>query len=643
MTEWMFATTNAHGSKIPAPSCDSKGGRPRLLPGRGVGSVRLLALAGPLLALAALQACGGGSDGPASAVLQPSAATCAALQGKTIAAANIGTSNGASLKSGDAHIASAQLIAAAALSVTPAGVLTPAAPEYCQVNGQIDPLDPAAQKIGFQVNLPTVWNNKSMQLGGGGFNGILITGLGQVGGVVAPPTAETPLHRGYMTLGTDGGHVNALGRGSPKNYDFGTNDEMLRNFAFESYKKVHDLGIQLALSYYGSAPKTAYYTGTSEGGREGLAMAQRYPLDFDGIYANSAVINWTGLFNALVRTGQQSLRSKNPSTGVYEAYLNTAETNLLYQTVLAACDADDGIVDGVVGSYLTCQQKADSAILSKMCLGGVYKGDATCFSQKQVEGISLTHADTTFAYPLANGITTYPGWGYGGESNSYSLKTGTTPGANFAEAGASFDVNYGFGYAKYFIAGDGTFDVVNNYSPNLFVPRIQQVSALMDMTDPDLTPFFAHGGKLIVHDCTGDYAQSPSSGFFYYSAMVAKFGVPALDRSARLYVTPSANHGCGNTVASAAGTPNGINADGAQTSAGTVNGMPTQTDWLPILESWVEGGNAPANQVSTSISTATLPFTVLATKPICVYPLYPKYVSGAAQSASSYVCAAAGS
>lgn len=591
--------------------------------------------------LTALGGCGGGGD---TSTVPPSAASCTALQGRAISGSAIGTKNGAALRSGDALLSKATYVPGSPLSVTASGVVTPALPESCQITGQIAPVDPSAQSIGFQINLPTVWNGKSLQIGGGGFNGVLITAIGQVGDTrVAPPAADTPLNRGYMTLGTDSGHVNTLGPLSPKNYDFASNDEMLRNFASESYKKVHDLGIEVSQIYYGSVPKVAYYTGTSEGGREAMAMVQRFPLDFQGVYSNSPVIYWTGLFNAMIRSSQQLLRSKDPS-GVYQAYLNAAEIKLLYTTVLSACDADDGIVDGVVGSYLTCQPKADAALAARRCPGGTYVGDGTCFSQKQLDEINLTHSPMTLPFQLANGVTTYPGWSYGGESitggasNSYALKTGAIAGADFGQTGAAFDTSYGYGYAKYFIAQSNTLDVTNAFDPSAFSSRIQQVSTLMDFTNPDISVFLKAGGKLIMQECSGDYAQSPYAGFLYYQSLLDKFGKTAVDASVRLYVTPSANHGCDNTIVSAAGSANGVNVDGAQTSAGTLSGMPTKTDWLPILESWVERGAAPGTQVDTTIWTSQQPFTVLATKPICTYPLFPKYIGGRAELSTSYTC-----
>ena len=196
-------------------------------------------------------------------------------------------------------IESATLVAPSALAVRPEGAVRAAAarsgdrrprcPEHCQVVGAIAPVDPKAPPIRFQVNLPTQWNGNSLQYGGGGFNGVLITGLALTPS--ARPDRPAPLARGYVTYGTDSGHQNAP---NVPLQAFALNDEALVNFAHASYKKVRDVAVELMKRRYGAAPKKLYFFGSSEGGREGITMAQRYPADFDGIFSRVPVINWVG-------------------------------------------------------------------------------------------------------------------------------------------------------------------------------------------------------------------------------------------------------------------------------------------------------------------------------------------------------------
>jgi len=137
-----------------------------------------------------------------------------------------------------------------------------------------------------------------VQYGGGGFNGTLINALSMI--PAAPFDQPVPLSQGYVTYGTDSGHQNKPGE-PPQT--FALNDEALTNFAHASYKKVRDVAVEVMKRGYGQAPEKLYFVGSSEGGREGLTMAQRYPQDFDGIFSRVPVIHWTGLQHAGLRDG----------------------------------------------------------------------------------------------------------------------------------------------------------------------------------------------------------------------------------------------------------------------------------------------------------------------------------------------------
>src|SRR5688572_26859778 len=278
------------------------------------------------------------------------------------------------LPTSGATIDSATLIAPSALAVaergpTPAATVTPAAPEYCRVLGRIAPIDSSAPPILFQVNLPTQWNGRSVQYGGGGFNGVLITGLGLV--PAAPYDKPSPLAQGYVTVGTDSGHQNQPGQ--PPQV-FALNDEALVNFAHASYKKVRDVAVALTQRAYGHAPQKLYFMGSSEGGREALTMAQRYPQDFDGIFSRVPVINWTGL---------QHAGTRNSIATFGEGWLRPAQVQLVHNAVLASCDTTDGVADGIVSNPVACLQRFDPASLR--CAAGT-SGD-NCLNDAQVQAV----------------------------------------------------------------------------------------------------------------------------------------------------------------------------------------------------------------------------------------------------------------
>src|SRR2546427_4306641 len=157
--------------------------------------------------------------------------------------------------------------------------------EFCKVLGSIRPVDPTAPDIKFEVNLPGNWNNRMLQMGGGGFDGTLVTGLGGVSN--QPPSAPTPLALGYVTLGSDSGHEGAGGFDAA----FALNDEALANFGHLQIKKTHDAAMYLIKAHYGSLPQHSYFAGASQGGHEGFVAAQKYPADFDGVIAQYPAYN----------------------------------------------------------------------------------------------------------------------------------------------------------------------------------------------------------------------------------------------------------------------------------------------------------------------------------------------------------------
>lgn len=524
---------------------------------------------------------------------------CAALSGP-IAAAKIG------LPTGGATIDSATLVAAAPLAVaergpTPAALITPAVPQYCKVLGRIAPVDAKAPPILFQVNLPTQWNGRSVQYGGGGFNGVLINGLALV--PAARFDSPAPLAQGYVTVGTDSGHQNQPGVPPQA---FALNDEALVNFAHASYKKVRDVSVELMQRAYASAPQKMYFVGSSEGGREGLTMAQRYPEAFDGIFSRVPVINWTGLQFAGTRNGLNSMGG---------AWIRPPLVKLVGDAVLAACDNADGLADGIVSNPKDCLRRVD---LSKLrCTGAPSDG---CLSDAQIEAIRTLHAPMRFDFDLANGVREYPGYGVSGEA---SPANGPTGGWMAWWSGRAAPVTppvpdngiawfYGSGAIQFFYARDPNFDV-RKTDANALRPRVLEVSALMDSTNPDLSAFHTRGGKLIMLENMSDFAQSPYAGIAYVDSVRQRLGAARTDEFLRLYTAPGVDH------------------VGA--------GAPGNVDLLPALADWVERGRAPAGLQLVEQETKA-PFAVKRSRPLCEWPRTTQYKGGDANSASSFECKA---
>ena len=498
---------------------------------------------------------------------------CAELEGMRVPAESIGLpTTGATVQTSELTEATATL------------------PAYCRADGIISPVDPTAPNIRFRVNLPTAWNGRAMHFGGGGFNGTVVAATG--GAPSAPPGTPVPLARGYATFGSDSGHDGG-------NASFALNHEALVNFGYAALKKTHDVAVSLMAARYGRDPAYMYFVGSSQGGREAVTVAQRFPGDYDGVLSRVPVLNFTALQMAGNRMGTALLAS----TG---GWMNAAETALLTNATFAACDARDGVEDGIISKYEHCNFQ-----LAKLrCRGGADTGDH-CLSDAQIAAARLLRSPLKLDFPLANGVRSYPGWPVGHEAASWGFWVmGASPPPAVQPPGTSPGgggiVNFGAQTVRYLIAQDPAFQTYD-FDPNdpRWRERIQEVSAIVDSTDPDLAAFAASGGKLIIQEHMGDYAQSPFAGVDYFKSVVATLGKGRAHKFMRLYVSPGADHG-------------GANA-------------PSQVDWVSVLEKWVEGGKAPRDLVMGQPGATR-------TRPACRYPEWPRYLRGDPNEAESFRC-----
>jgi len=494
------------------------------------------------------------------------------------------------------------MLTAAERGPTPAARITPANPAFCKVLGHIEPTDPNAPPILFQVNLPVEWNGRSLQYGGGGFNGVLITGLG------LPPAypfdKASPLARGFVTYGTDSGHE---AKPDEPPQTFALNVEAFENFAHRSYKRVRDVAVALMVRAYGKAPEKMYFMGSSEGGREALTMAQRYPDDFDGIFARVPVINWTGLLHASMRSGLVTMG---------EGWIRPAQVKLVADAVLKACDKADGSDDLLVEDAVACKAKFRADTLR--CAEG-QSGDG-CLNEAQVKAVETRLATYKFPFPLANGLDDYPGWGVSGEDNPsfgptggwISWWVGTTAPAQPPVQTNGIAWIYGAGAIQYVMARDPKLDVTK-YRPEDYKPRVLEVSQLMDSTNPYLSRFRARGGRLVILEHMADYAQSPYAGIRYFENVQRTLGKAETAEFARLYTAPGVDH--------------------------VGSGAPANVDMLGVLVDWVEKGNAPGDLEVAEQKVEAPSFAVIRALPLCQWPAWPHYKSGPVTAASSFFCA----
>ena len=541
------------------------------------------------------------------------AASCASLEGQRIAAGGIG------LPTTGATVSSATLVPAAAERVEGNRIVL-AIPEYCKVTGIIAPVDSQAPNINFQANLPTAWNGKIMQFGGSGLNGsipvALTTGM-QWGPESIPPDAPYALSRGFVTYGSDSGHgggapgrgagATAGGRGAPAN-DWMSNAEALTNFAYAQMKKTHDVAVLLTGSLYGVAPRQSYYMGSSQGGREALMVVQRFPQDYDGVFCQVPVfpqIYWNMLDDALRSQSQ-----------VGDAWVPPAKVPLIGKEVLRQCDALDGIADGLVSNYTACNDRFDpaefpNALAAIRCPGGADTGE-TCLSDAQIAAVNKVHSAVDFGFPLAYGWTGMPGWPTGGElANNWKVVRGApTPETPVSGALASLVVR------------DPSVKLLNFRMAN-YRERLQELSALLDASNPDISAFRRRGGKLILKVNTTDYTANPRWSYAYYQKVVERLGQASVDQFMRFYVAVGIFH---NRNVGTNPLSNEI--------------VPSYVDFIRMLDDWVESGKVPPDAPVLTAMDPVPPFKVNASLPMCRYPLYPRYRGkGDPKQAGSFVCA----
>jgi pimeloyl-ACP methyl ester carboxylesterase len=473
--------------------------------------------------------------------------------------------------------------------------------EYCAVTGLISPVAPEAPPIEFQVNLPSTWNGKAVQMGGGGYDGTLVAATGRA--ALEPADVPTPLKQGFVTLGSDGGH-----KGGP-GFDgrFGLNDEALLNYGKQSVKKAHDVAVAIIRKRYGRAAGKFYFIGGSQGGHEALDAAARYPADYDGVVSNFPAYNVTLLHLASLNVGKAIYG--NHGAG----WLSPAKTKLLTDAVYAACAtvALDGVKDGIISNVAGCNAAFNIETVRHELACPAGQDRESCLTPAQIAAIEQITSPYRPGFPIA-GMSEFPRWPLleGALFQVSNFGTRPVPTNPPAQTDALL-YNAGAATSKYIITRDPTLDALT-FDPNTTAAlraRTQQVAKIMDVTDVDLTAFRKKGGKIILVHGTADDFISPHNTIAYYTRQRELQGQKALDSYLRFYLIPGLGHGMGPFNA--------------------------KYDGLGVLEEWVEEGHAPGTLTAVDENPATKGRA----RPMCVFPSWPKYGgTGSVDTASSYHC-----
>jgi feruloyl esterase len=443
---------------------------------------------------------------------------------------------------------------AAAASAVPADPET-GAPAHCAVTATLSPVEGSA--IGVIYRLPESWNGKVLGLGGGGW----------MGNVSLPP-ALPGLQRGYATMQTDGGHAagSVMDTSWAVHADGRPNMVAIDDFGHRAVHEMTVAGKAVADAYYGRAHERAYWQGCSTGGRQGLMEVQRHPTDYDGVIAGAPV------YDLRVQTGGW-VRTMNFQPT--DRRLSPAHPALLAEAVRAVCDADDGAADGIVQDPRACAW--DPGALA--CAAGD-AGDH-CLTPGQVDAVRVAYEGVLLA---DGGLAAFP-LSRGSEESwtRFTREVGPAPGD--AET-------IGMSGLSGALFGDPRFDM-NAFDPERDVPRAR-ASALAEVyeaDDPEIAPFVARGGKLLLWHGFYDNGPSPIATASYYESVVREADVPTGD-AVRLFLAPGVGH--------CRGGPG-----------------PDQFDLLSVLEDWVEQGRAP-DEILASKAASDLAW------PLCAYPKLPR-------------------
>lgn len=538
--------------------------------------------------IASLAACGGGGGNGAdpSTVTIPSAAAqqaaCPALVGTAVPYGGTVTS-------------------AVFTPATTGDVTATSVPDHCLIRGAMNSrigVDGRSYALQFELRLPVGWNRRFFYQGGSGVDGTLFTAVGQYGG---GGNTRNALLDGYAVVTTDSGHLAITGVADGA-FLFGADPQARLEYGNQQIPNVTRAAQQLISKLYGSIPTKSYFLGCSNGGRQAMIAAQQYPDLFDGIVAAAPGYR-------LAQASIQALYSAQLTAGVAPTGtdglpdltqgLTSAEMSTVRNRIVQACDALDGVSDGIINKMSACNPDPTAWVCSagetSNCLSA---GKASYFKNLMAGAHTSAGAeiyapwpyDPAMAAQAANPFLTI----FAGEaSHIYTSPPTLTADLKGYALGANIDTEYAklFATSGIFTTAGVTF--TNGESPNM-------------------DAFKARGGKLIIYNGTGDLAFSIKDVEKYHKLLQARYGSAATQDFTRAFFVPGMGHCSGGTAAT------------------------DQFDAFGSVVNWVEKGVAPDSIVATAGSATTWPGR---TRPLCPYPKEAVYNgSGDIEKAASFSC-----
>lgn len=485
-------------------------------------------------------------------------------------------------------ITTAQTVAAGAFA-PPSGSAAPYKdmPSFCRVAGVIKPSSDS--EIKFEVWLPSAnWNGKFHGIGNGGFAGS-ISYSGMASAVI----------RGFATASTDTGHS-----GGDASWAL-NHPEKIVDYGYRAIHEMTEKAKAVIKEFYGNGPQRSYFASCSNGGRQALMEAQRYPNDYDGIIAGAPANAFTYILTGFAWNMKNTLADPG-------SYISAKKLKAIEAAALAACDTRDGVKDGVLDEPTKCS--FDPAVL--LC-----KGEETddCLTAKQIAALKQIYAGPRDA----KGKLLIPGFTPGGETGAGGWTSWIT-GANPTGAAQYFFSTQAF---KNMVYSDPKWDYKTFELERDGKLANEKLAHALNATDANLKAFQARGGKLILYHGWNDAALPPVNTINYFQSVQQKLGAKQANGFVRLYMAPGVQHCAGGPGPDAFGQ--------------MVNNGPSdpQHDLTLALEQWVEKGIAPEQVIATKRAGGT----VQRTRPLCPYPQVAKYNgSGSTDDAANFSCVQAG-
>jgi Tannase and feruloyl esterase len=465
-------------------------------------------------------------------------------------------------------------------------------PAFCRVSIDAKPTSDSDIKV--EVWLPLDgWNGRLQGTGNGGFAGMI--DYFELGAGVS---------RGYAVTATDTGHT-----GSPIEAAWALgHPEKVADFGHRGIHEMTTLAKLVVQKFYGGAPKHSYFAGCSDGGREALMEAQRYPDDYDGILAGAPANYWTALLS-LGGVVTQALAATPDS------FIPQAKIPAIAQAVIAQCDKQDGVADGILNDPRQC--RFDPAAIA--CKAG--ENSDKCLTPAQVTALKTIYSGVKDSH----GTAIFPGYLPGAEEGGGGWGVWITGPA----AGKGLMAFFASGYFSDMVYEKKDWSVQSFAVDADMKAATEKTADALNAVNADLTAFRSHGGKLILYHGWNDPAIPALNTVNYYEQVMAKAGQANTDAFVRLYMVPGMQHCFGGLGADSIGQFGTWTADAAKNAR-------------TALENWVERGTAPGTIIATKISGQGPLATgdVVMTRPLCPYPQAAQYKgSGDAKNAENFTCA----